>query len=92
MNSASRGSVYLQCRFAHKDEEVQGLDPQVPYELCPQEKWVQCTCSADLRTKTEKSRALILRSRMNSAPRRSGYSVPVPAVQICVQRQRGPGP
>ncbi len=63
---------------------------QVSYELCPQEGQVQCTCSADLRTKPERSRALILRSLMNSAPRGSGYTVP--AVQICAQRRKGPGP
>jgi hypothetical protein len=93
MNSDPRESgytVYLQCRFAYKDGEVQGLDPKVPYEFCPQGVWVQCTCSADLRTKTERSRALILRSRMNSDPRGRGYTVP--EVQIYVQRRRGPGP
>ncbi len=51
---------------------------------------VHCTWSADLRTKTERSRALILRSRMNSDPWGSGYSVP--EVQICSQRRRGPEP
>ncbi len=29
----TRDTVYLKCRFAYKDGEVQGLDPQVPNEL-----------------------------------------------------------
>jgi hypothetical protein len=35
MNSALRGVgiLYLKCRFAYKDGEVQSLDPQIPYEL-----------------------------------------------------------
>ncbi len=27
------GTLYLQCKFAYNDGEVQGLDPQVPDEL-----------------------------------------------------------